>query len=71
MDLAEQDDIDREAKREKTSDDPQATGPRDGKSLMVMVAAALTATALVLGMMWMNNMRYDLASARTLSEQSD
>jgi hypothetical protein len=72
MDSTERDRIDqinREAEREKTPDDPQATEARDSKPLMVMVAAALAATALVLGIMWMSNVRDDGASPRPVAEQ--
>lgn len=72
MDPYERDRIDRmnrEAEREKTPADPQPVEPRDTKPLIVMVAAALAATALVLGMMWMNNPRYDGASPRPVAER--
>jgi hypothetical protein len=59
----------RDAERENASGDPRATDARDGKPLIVMVAVSLTATALVLGMMWMNNTRYDGANARAIAEQ--
>jgi hypothetical protein len=74
MDLAERERIDRinrNAEGEKTPDDPNAIDARDGKPLIVMVAAALAATALVLGMMWVSNSRYDGASARALAEQGE
>jgi len=61
--------VNREAEREKTPADPQAAEPRDTKPLIVMVAAALAATALVLGMMWMNNPRYDGTSPRPVAER--
>jgi hypothetical protein len=61
--------INREAEFEKAPGDPHATEPRDSKSLIVMVAAALAATTLVLGMMWMNNPRYDGASPRPVAER--
>jgi hypothetical protein len=63
------DQINREAEREKTPDDPKAIEPRDTKPLVVMVAVALAATALVLGIMWMNNSRYDGTSPRPVAEQ--
>ena len=62
MDPYERDRIDRinrEAELEKTPGDPHATEPGDSKPLIVMVAAALAATVIVLGIMWMNNTRYD------------
>ena len=72
MDPCERDRIDRinrEAELEKTPGDPHATEPRDSKPLIVMVAAALAATVIVLGIMWMNNTRYDGASPRPVAEQ--
>ena len=72
MDPYEHDRIDRinrEAEREKTPDNPRAIEPRDSKPLIVMVAAALAATALVLGIMWMNNARYDGTSPRPVAER--
>lgn len=72
MDPYERDRIDRlnrEAEREKTAADPQAVKPRDAKPLIVMVAAALSATAIILGIMWMSNTRYDSASPRPVAEQ--
>jgi hypothetical protein len=72
MDPIERDRLDRvnrEAEREKTPDDPQATQPRDTKPLIVMIAAALSATAIVLGIMWMSNTRYDGTSPRPVAEQ--
>ena len=63
------DQINREAEREKTPDDPKAIEPRDTKPLVVMVAVALAATALVLGIMWMNNSRHDGTSPRPVAEQ--
>jgi hypothetical protein len=72
MDPYERDRLDRvnrEAEREKTPADPHAAEPRDAKPLIVMVAAALAATALVLGMMWMNNPRYEGASPGSVAER--
>jgi hypothetical protein len=72
MDPYERDRIDRinrEAELEKTPDDPHATEPRDSKPLIVMVAAALAATVIVLGIMWMNNTRYDGGSPGPVAEQ--
>jgi len=45
------------------------TDARDGKSVLVMVATALVATALILGMTWMNTVRQVGASSRMLTEQ--
>lgn len=72
MDPYERDRIDRinrEAEFEKTPSDPHATEPRDGKPLIVMVAAALAATVIVLGIMWMNNTRHDGTSPGSVAEQ--
>ncbi len=63
------DPINREAEREKAPDDPQVADARDAKPLIVMIAAALAATTLVLGIMWMNGLRYDGATPRTVAEQ--
>ena len=46
-----------------------STDARDTKSFIVMVAVTLVATALVLGMMWMNNLRHEGASSRVVAEQ--
>jgi len=72
MDTTERDRIDhlnREAEREKTASDPHAVEPRDSKPLIVMVAVALSATAIILGIMWVNNTRYEGASSRPVAEQ--
>lgn len=72
MDPYERDRIDRlnrAAELEKGPGDPQATEPRDSRPLIVMVCAALAATAIVLGIMWINNTRYDGASPRPVAEQ--
>jgi hypothetical protein len=42
---------------------------RDGKSIIIMVATALVASALVFGMMWTNTTRQDSPNSRTLAEQ--
>ncbi|MCW5733302.1 MAG: hypothetical protein KIS73_04225 [Enhydrobacter sp.] len=72
MDPLERDRLDRvnrEAEREKTAADPQATKPRDTKPLVLMVAAALSTAAIVLGIMWMNNTRYDGTGPQPVAEQ--
>jgi hypothetical protein len=72
MDANERDRIDRlnrAAARERTPADPRPTEPGDSKPLMVMVAAALAATAIVLGILWMGNTRYDGAGARPVAER--
>jgi len=74
MDPTERGQIDRmnrEAEREKTPDDPTPPEARDAKPLIVMIATALTATVLVLGMMWMSNARYDGAGPRPVAERSE
>ena len=73
MDYTERPRIDRmnrEAEREKTPYDPKASEARDAKPLIVIVAAALTATVLILGIMWMSDTRYDGASPRPVAERS-
>jgi hypothetical protein len=72
MDSTDRDRIDRlnrEAEREKTASDPHAAEPRDSKPLIVMVAVALFATAIILGIMWISNTRYDGTSPRPVAEQ--
>lgn len=72
MDQFEKDRLDRvnrAAEREKTASDPQATQPRQTRPLIVMVAAAVSLAAIVLGIMWMNNTRYDGTSPRPVAEQ--
>jgi hypothetical protein len=61
--------INREAEREKTPEDPKAAEPADSRPLIVMVCAALAATAIILGIMWMNNTRYDGAGPRPVAER--
>jgi hypothetical protein len=73
MDPFERDRIDRmnrAAELEKAPDDPeQPVRPRDTKPFIVMIAAALAATVIVLGIMWVNNTRYDGAGPRPVAEQ--
>ena len=69
LERARLDRINREAELEKMPDDPHATEPADSKPLIVMVCAALAATAIILGIMWMNNTRYDGAGPRPVAEQ--
>jgi len=62
--------MNRAAELEKAPDDPeQAVQPRDTRPLIVMICAALAATVIVLGIMWVNNTRYDGASPRPVAEQ--
>jgi hypothetical protein len=62
--------MNRAAELEKAPDDPeQPAKPRDTRPLIVMVGAALAATAMVLGIMWINNTRYDGAGPRPVAEQ--
>jgi hypothetical protein len=73
MDPFERDRIERmnrAAELEKAPDDPEQTvTPRDTKPMIVMICAALAATVIVLGIMWVNNTRYDGASSRPVAEQ--
>jgi hypothetical protein len=69
MNLSERSRTSCEAEREEISEDCRTAHRRDGKPLMVMVATTLAATALVLGMMWMSNTRYEDTSYRTTAEQ--
>lgn len=59
MDPFERDRIDRmnrEAELEKAPDDPQQPADSsDAKPLIVMICAALAATVIVLGIMWVND----------------
>jgi hypothetical protein len=73
MDPYERDRIDRmnrAAELEKAPDDPQQPADAsDSKPLIVMICAALAATVIVMGIMWMNNTRYDGASPTPVAEQ--
>ena len=73
MDPYERERIDRmnrAAELEKAPDDPQQPADRrDTRPLIVMICAALAATVVVLGIMWMNNTRYDGSSPRPVAEQ--
>jgi hypothetical protein len=73
MDPFERDRIDRinrEAELEKAPDDPeQPADRRDAKPLIVMICAALAASVIVLGIMWVNNTRYDGTSGQPVAEQ--
>jgi hypothetical protein len=60
--------INREAELEKTPDDPHAIEPRDSRPLIVMIGAALAATAIILGIMWVNNGRYERTNGRPVAE---
>jgi len=60
--------LNREAEREKTAADPQAIEPQNVRPLIVMVAVALSAAAIVLGIMWVNNTRND-GIPRPVAEQ--
>ena len=61
--------LNREAELEKTPDDPQPVEPRDSRPLIVMACAVLAATAIILGIMWVNNGRYDTTGGRPVAEQ--
>jgi hypothetical protein len=73
MDPFERDRIERmnrAAELEKAPDDPEQTvEARDTRPLIVMICAALAATVIVLGIMWVNNTRYDGAGPRPVAEQ--
>jgi hypothetical protein len=48
--------LNREAERERAPDDPQQPADAgDSKPLIVMICAALAATVIVLGIMWVND----------------
>jgi hypothetical protein len=62
--------INREAELEKAPDDPeQPADSRDARPLIAMICGALAVTVIVLGVMWVNNTRYDGASPRPVAEQ--
>ena len=73
MDPFERDRLDRlnrQAELEKAPDDPeQPVDAGDSRPLIVMICAAMAATVIVLGIMWVNNTRYDGASDRPVAEQ--
>lgn len=50
-------------------DDTGKADTAEPRSFVVMAAAALVATALVLGIMWMKDLRYESASGRPVAEQ--
>ncbi len=63
--------LNRQAALEKKPDDPQATKPRDALPLVVMSLVGLAIAAVLLGVMWMNNPRYDGAGPQPVSERPD
>jgi hypothetical protein len=63
MEPFERDRIAREA-------DLQPVDSGDSKPLIVMICAALAATAMVLGIMWVNTNRHDGASHDAVAEQT-
>ena len=72
MDPFERDRIDRmnrEAELEKTPDDPQPVDAGDSKPLIVMICAALAATVIVLGILWVNDTRHPEGGAASVAEQ--
>jgi len=75
MDPYERDRLDRlnrEAEREKAPDDPQQpVEPSDARPLIVMICAALAATVIVLGIMWMNNGRFAGTGGQPVAEQPE
>ncbi|HEY2876251.1 MAG TPA: hypothetical protein VGJ56_30325 [Reyranella sp.] len=72
MDPFERDRIDRmnrEAELEKAPDDPEQPADRgDAKPLIVMICAALAATVIVLGIMWVNDTRHPQGGATAIAE---
>lgn len=72
MNRAEQDPIDRlnrAAEEEKIASDRRAVQPKETKPPMVMVAATLAATVIILGLLWMSNGRDDGSGSRPVAEQ--
>jgi hypothetical protein len=62
--------INREAERERARDDPQQpVKPSDSKPLIIMICAALAATVIVLGILWMNNARSGGTGGQPVAEQ--
>jgi hypothetical protein len=74
MDPFERDRLDRmnrEAELEKAPDDPQQpAGRSDSKPLIVMICAALAATVIVLGIMWVNDTNRSETGARSVAQQA-
>jgi len=54
--------LNREAAAEKKPDDPHAVESRDARPLVLLVFSALVVAVVVLGVMWVNNTRYDAAN---------
>ena len=73
MDPFERDRIDRmnrEAELEKAPDDPQQPVDRgDSKPLIVMICAALAATVIVLGILWVNDTRHPEGGFASVAER--
>ena len=73
MDPFERDRIDRmnrEAEREKAPDDPEQPVSRgDSKPLIVMICAALAASVIVLGIMWVNNTNRSETGVPSVAQQ--
>ena len=73
MDPFERDRIDRmnrEAELEKAPDDPQQpVDSGDSRPLIVMLCAALAATVIVIGVMWVNDTRHPSGGATAVAEQ--
>jgi hypothetical protein len=61
--------LNREAARERTPDEPPPVDPGDSRPLVVMICASLTATVMVLGIMWLNDTRHEGATA-AVAEQT-
>jgi hypothetical protein len=74
MDPFERDRIDRmnrQAELEKAPDDPQQpVDSGDSKPLIVMICAALAATVIVLGIMWVNDTNRSETGAPSVAQQA-
>jgi hypothetical protein len=72
MDPFERDRLDRmnrQAELEKAPNDPpRPVDSGDSKPLIVMICAALSATVIVLGVMWVNDTRHPEGSATAIAE---
>ncbi len=74
MDPFERDRLDRmnrEAELEKAPDDPQQPVDRgDSKPFVVMIGAALAATVIVLGIMWVNDTNRSETGSPSVAQQA-
>jgi hypothetical protein len=62
--------IEAEAERERVPGDPGPAKPRDARRIGLIAAVALVAAAVLLGLMWINNPRYDGTSPEPVAERS-